>query len=523
MQADLNQNSNYDSLRASQCTSCSIQADKSAYWTPSLYYEKADGSFVSVPDSGVIIYYLGRGVGNATAFPPGFRMLSGSPGLRSYNAAGQTYGTAQYRSRPIADRVSFNCIDYDNPRPETHGFPSDFNCPQGFRAQIHFPTCWDGVNLYKTDQSHVAYLSSIDNGICPPTHPVLLPHLFYETYYAIDRVQSSGPGRFVLSTGDLTGYGYHGDFLNGWDPAVQEQAVANCLADKGFGTIEECPTLLASNDNLSSARCPLQPPLVAEQVTGVLAALPGCNPPTAGPAAVTQQFCPPNGTSNSTAPSTSTINSIATTFTTLLSSLPVNSTATAISVPTSATLSTSFGSTSAVSTTSATPSGTIPSSTALQRTSTLVRSTMSTTQLSASVSTSTASSTASTRPMTSTTAPSPSNIRSSTTSASPSAPTNTPSYTYVGCYSDIRTARTLPQFYRGSATDMTVSLCASLAGARGLRYFGLEYGGECWAANTIRTAAEVLDEGKCNRPCTGDSGEICGGADAIGVFETSQD
>lgn len=39
------------------------------------------------------------------------------------------------------------------------------NCLNGMRAQIHFQTCWDGKNLYKPDNSHVAYLSGIDDGV----------------------------------------------------------------------------------------------------------------------------------------------------------------------------------------------------------------------------------------------------------------------------------------------------------------------------------------------------------------------
>ena len=110
------------------------------------------------------------------AFPKGLKLFSGNSDARSFDATTLTVPGG----RPIAERVNFACVDYENPGPETYNLPANLTCPHGFRAQVHFQSCWDGKNLYSPDQSHVAYLSQIDNGVCPPTHPVLLPHLFYE-------------------------------------------------------------------------------------------------------------------------------------------------------------------------------------------------------------------------------------------------------------------------------------------------------------------------------------------------------
>lgn len=102
-------------------------------------------------------------------------MLSGDPMLRHYDTTALTYNNV----RPIADRVSFRCINEANDIPETH-YINDTNCVNGLRAQINFPSCWDGVNLYLENDAHVAYTSGIDYGVCPPTHPVPIPGLFYE-------------------------------------------------------------------------------------------------------------------------------------------------------------------------------------------------------------------------------------------------------------------------------------------------------------------------------------------------------
>lgn len=56
----------YDNLRESSCSSCPITQDLSAYWTPKLYFQAQNGSFLSVPvagdgqgvGGGMTVYYL---------------------------------------------------------------------------------------------------------------------------------------------------------------------------------------------------------------------------------------------------------------------------------------------------------------------------------------------------------------------------------------------------------------------------------------------------------------------------------
>ena len=223
-------NSHYSDLQTSNCTSCEVSADKSAYWTPQLYYHRANGSFEEVHNGGMTIYYLGRGENrtNIQAFPPGFQMVSGDPAARSYDdktltldnityvggtcdngicqggtfAEGQQPNGRYYSGRPIADRVSYACLD-DSPLPETPSM-SRTRCSNGLRAQIHFQSCWNGVDLYKSDQSHVAYMSQMDNGICPPGYPIQFAHLFYEVLYDVNKINLDG-GQFTFSEGDPTG------------------------------------------------------------------------------------------------------------------------------------------------------------------------------------------------------------------------------------------------------------------------------------------------------------------------------
>ena len=57
--SEINPYSTFDSLLTSTCSSCQIQADKSAYWTPQLYYAHNNGSFEEVPNEGMTVYYVG--------------------------------------------------------------------------------------------------------------------------------------------------------------------------------------------------------------------------------------------------------------------------------------------------------------------------------------------------------------------------------------------------------------------------------------------------------------------------------
>jgi hypothetical protein len=213
-------------------------------------------------------------------------MLSGDNGVRAYDPTTLTYENQDV----VSNRVSFACLDSSGPLPQAP-YLAHTTCSDGLRAQVDFQSCWDGVNLYKSDQSHVAYLSQIDNGDCPPGYPYLLPHLFYEIIYFPNTIDQSAGGFFVFSNGDTTGFAFHGDFQNGWDPTVLAAAVVGCIANFN-SSVTDCPALAPSVDPYFNINCPEQPSLLNETVKGLLTALPGCNPPTGGPVRATTNICP---------------------------------------------------------------------------------------------------------------------------------------------------------------------------------------------------------------------------------------
>ena len=70
---------------------------------------------------------------------------------------------------------------------------------------------------------------------------------------------------------------------------------------------------------------------------------------------------------------------------------------------------------------------------------------------------------------------------------------------------------------------MTQETCVGTCSTRGYRYAGVEFGKECYCANTLNSVANggksaQAGEGDCSMSCSGDDGEFCGGSARIGVW-----
>ncbi|ORY26506.1 hypothetical protein BCR39DRAFT_256661 [Naematelia encephala] len=274
-------------MRNGTCTTAAVSVDKSNYWVPQLYYYNPDDqTYQAIPLSFANTYYLPRAGsdGIVKAFPDGLRMLSGNPNRRTYDS-----------SIPSNVAISYVCLDYDTSHtgdPAWAQRNSFFahNCPDGMRAQINFPPCWDGVNLDSSDHSsHMAWPSGgVDGGDCPTSHPVHLVSLFYEFIYEVQNFpfNNASVPTWVWANGDTTGYGYHGDFVNGWPALVNgsnvlQEAIDNCNADNGVGgELNNCPPFVPYLDSASASSCRPQNPLVDEDVGfgHFINKLPGNNP-----------------------------------------------------------------------------------------------------------------------------------------------------------------------------------------------------------------------------------------------------
>jgi hypothetical protein len=177
-------------------STCRREGDNAAYWTPSLI----DGNQLVRPLR-VVAYYqvAGRDPASIVPFPFGLKVVTD----------------------PLAGGVEWSCAGRDDDAPPQPDVPT---CPVGTHLvmRVHFPDCWDGVNLDSVD--HRSHLSNTSRGgACPGSHPVAVPHLRLNVHYP-DGVGGADVG--LSSGGPSTS---HADFFNAWDPQAQRRLVQQCL------------------------------------------------------------------------------------------------------------------------------------------------------------------------------------------------------------------------------------------------------------------------------------------------------
>lgn len=346
-----------------------------------------------------------------------------------------------------------------------------------------------------------------------------------------------------LTTQLILGYGYHGDFINGWNSTVQALAVANCLATDNAGQISACPYLQESDTDGYSRNCPLKTSPVNETVLGLLPKLPGCNKVTNGPSNATPQdsTCP---TSVIPCYVTPTVNSVAQhtvrpsigTFspsgtqqkylgcfndtTGGTRALDGKHTSTgSMDVPTCQTYCNShgyrlsgveYGNECYCGNTIANSANTEHLIGGFDRCTWLCIGTVARENGTQEVCGGYAAISIynNTDPsFGGTLQPYPSN--------------------YFGCASDASSTRAL-QGASTSGSGMTVDVCAAFAqkgnSGAGYKYFGVEYGSECYVGNTLMPSVTILTEtsnppsSSCNMECSGKNSQVCGGPGLLSLY-----
>lgn len=283
--------------QAADCTTARIKPDKSNYWRPTLFWNGNGTGFYRVPDTYLKIYYKFGDSGNVKAnvseFPGNFRMIAGNAMLRHDDGVvGTNNGPGLQWSCKQPNYQDVNAI----------GFPKGFtSCPDGFAAQLTFPSCWNGKDLDPSNPSaHMAYPTAGGLGLaaCPSGFQVArFPSIFIEFWYdvsAFDNQYSADSIPWVLSMGDPTGYGFHADFLNGWEKGVLGKATAdtgycNCGCGCGQTEMETCFGTENVNDDSDAdfKSCSATPEFPGDDGTH-FTTLPGCNPIQSGPADATK-------------------------------------------------------------------------------------------------------------------------------------------------------------------------------------------------------------------------------------------
>ena len=203
----------------------------SAYWVPSMIDTASHRPVV--PKSLLVYYKSGMYVymndGRVMQpMPKGLKMIAGT-------STSSTPGNG-----------SFDCLMpvLGITRIGTSGTSIPTRCQQGddLRTVLVFPQCWDGVNLDSPDhKSHMSFPIKYWTGDplrqyrCPASHPVVLPQITYVTSYEVPAGGNTSGWRLSSDVYDASqpgGYSLHGDWMNGWDPAISDLWGTTCIRDR---------------------------------------------------------------------------------------------------------------------------------------------------------------------------------------------------------------------------------------------------------------------------------------------------
>ncbi|KAH9898823.1 WSC domain-containing protein [Xylariomycetidae sp. FL2044] len=91
-------------------------------------------------------------------------------------------------------------------------------------------------------------------------------------------------------------------------------------------------------------------------------------------------------------------------------------------------------------------------------------------------------------------------------------------YVPSGCYDSLRNSGLDPLVLRTDMNiyNMTVEQCTARCKGNGFKYAGLTYGGVCYCGQTCD--APPVPQQQCNRACTGNNAETCGGDYALSLY-----
>lgn len=206
-------------------------ANRSAYWVPSMV-DTTQSMPLRPYDIG--IYYKvpsGSGFDPAGIIPPpdGLRMIAGNAKASAPQSGVAVRWQCVSTKRSTVDPntgVTYPATYADS---ALHGqtIPA---CPVGslLNQMVMFPFCWDGQNLDSPDhKSHMSY--GHPTAGCPETHPVLMPQITFNVHYVVTETLAAWRLSSDMYPEDLpAGMSSHGDWMNGWDPAVKARWNQNC-------------------------------------------------------------------------------------------------------------------------------------------------------------------------------------------------------------------------------------------------------------------------------------------------------
>merc|ERR1711892_380653 len=192
------QTGTYDELINSKCTTGNLKKDLSNYWVPSLYIKKPSGEVHYVEMYMAVYYKLINDCCQPTPLCPGPSMLSPQDsrcwlGVLLHQGLGReelmsTINVWELGLTPQTSLQTQNCV-----------------LEESELRSLFLPV---GMELTST-------------------HPFMMPTVFFEAIYQTQDIYQPGD-QLVYSMRDYTGYGFHGDFLMGWEDGVIDKMIDYC-------------------------------------------------------------------------------------------------------------------------------------------------------------------------------------------------------------------------------------------------------------------------------------------------------
>jgi hypothetical protein len=271
--AGVDQNTTVDNIRTgSPYTTCRGGSwNLSAYWVPSMM--RITDSTLVVPNRILVYYdtgnwpYMGLNP-EIQDMPTGLRMVVGDSSL--------TPDSVYEDGTPKTNSHQFECMQlslgYGRTQlnnPNLKGMPTEcVHTVDQLWVTVSFGQCWNGeldTTASPGPNNHRAHVAgTIDIGVgatgdirrtkgCPPTHPLVIPHIAEILMY--DITPSDQPTNWQLASdvyrvadpSKRAGYSMHADWMNGWDPDISAVWSENCIR-----TRRDCGTFTLGDGRLAS-------------------------------------------------------------------------------------------------------------------------------------------------------------------------------------------------------------------------------------------------------------------------------
>lgn len=202
--------STIDSVRSTGNSTCrGGVANRSSYWVPALIDTRTSRP---VRPREVVVYYTHGNLPGPeiSAHPAGLQILAGD--ARATGPQPHVNWWCRGNDNGYSDYISPNC-----------------RSDEDLKLTVVFPQCWNGRDLWSSDQSHMAY--STRGGGCPGSHPVAVPQLNLSVIWPLD---GEPPTALRLSSDMYShdrpgGYSGHADWFDGWSEDVKQTFVTECI------------------------------------------------------------------------------------------------------------------------------------------------------------------------------------------------------------------------------------------------------------------------------------------------------